>query len=101
MDQDFDNSFTVEVYSFHGNPYAARHLYGGRNNSWATMEDEKEVRKRLCCDVSSEDTLVQSYSLFSNHCLYLKEKGDQMISCVHYYCYYDVMMRIKGAKCKK
>ena len=65
------------------------------------MADEKEVRKQLCYDVSSEDTLVQSYSLFSNHCLYLTEKGDQIISYIHYYCYYYVMMRIKGAKCKK
>lgn len=82
MDQDFDNSFTVEVYSFHGNPYAARHLYGGRNNSWATMEDEKEVRKRLCCDVSSEDTLVQSYSLFSNHCfLSERKRGSNDFMC--------------------
>lgn len=54
------------------------------------MGNEKEVRKHLCCDVSKKDTLVQSDSLFSSHCLYLREKGDQMILYIHYYKLYII-----------
>lgn len=43
VDQDFDNSFTVKVYSFHGNACTACLFYQGRNNLCAKMEDEKEM----------------------------------------------------------
>lgn len=58
VDQDFDNSFTVKVFSFQGNKCTVRLLYQRRSNLCVKMEDESnEGKTGIFCDAEFLHTL--------------------------------------------